>query len=111
MSAPAAAWTSACSTRIDDRVVVDDVAGLVDDTVVAVRRVGIERDVGEHADLRRRVLDRLDRAADEVVGIERFLGALGAQVLGRVGEQSDARNAERGGLLGLARRYGRCSNG
>ena len=52
MSAPASAWTSAWSTRICDGVVVDDVAGLVDQPVMAVRGVGIERDVGEHADLR-----------------------------------------------------------
>ena len=73
MSAPASAWTSAWSTSTFDRVVVDDVAGLVDEPVVAVRGVGIERDVGQDADLRHRVLDRLDRAADEIVGVERLL--------------------------------------
>ena len=58
MSAPASAWTSAWSTRIVDGVVVDDVAGDVDQAVVAVRGIGIERDVGQHADLGHRVLDR-----------------------------------------------------
>ena len=42
---------------------------------MAVRGIGIERDVGQHADFRRGVLDRLDRAADEIVGVERFLGS------------------------------------
>ena len=40
---------------------------VVDEPVVAVAGVRIERDVGEHADLRHGVLDRLDRAADEIV--------------------------------------------
>ena len=46
---------------------------------MAVRGIGIERDVGQHADLRRRVLDRLDRAADQIVGIERLARIVGAQ--------------------------------
>ena len=51
-----------------DRVVVDDIAGVVGQPVVAVRGIGIERDVGEHADVGHRILDLADRAADEVVG-------------------------------------------
>ena len=74
------------ATMNADGVVIDDVALGVDEAVVAVGGIGIERDVGQHPDLRDRVLDRLDRAADQVVGVERFLGALGAQVLGRVRE-------------------------
>ena len=69
---------------------------------MAVRRVGIERDVGQHADFRDRVLDRLDRAADEVVGIERLARVVGAQIVGRVGEQGDARDAELGGFRARA---------
>ena len=46
---------------------------------MAVRRIGIERDVGQHADLRRRVLGRLDRAADEIVGVERLARVVAAQ--------------------------------
>ena len=79
------------------RVVVDDVAGHVDQAIMAVRGVRIERDVGQHSDLGNRVLDRLDRAANEIVCVERLARVIGAQVLGRVGEQSDARDAERGG--------------
>ncbi len=72
MSAPACACTSACSTSTGDGVVIDDAAAVIDQPVVAMRRVGIERDVGQHADLRHRILDGADRAADEIVGVERF---------------------------------------
>ena len=52
--------------------VVEHIARRVDQPVMAVRRIGIERDVGEHADLGRRLLHRPDRAADEIVGVERL---------------------------------------
>jgi len=85
ISAPASAYQSLLGEG-GDGVVVDDVARFIDEAVMAMRGVGIERDVGQHADLRHRVLDRLDRAADEVVAVKRFLGTLGAQALGRIGE-------------------------
>ena len=68
---------------------------------MAVAGVGIERDVGQDADLGHRILDRLDRAADQIVGVERFARVVGAQLLGRVREQRDARNAKLGRLLCL----------
>ena len=55
MSAPASAWTSAWLDQHLDRLVVDHVAASVDQPVLPVAGVGIERDVGEHADLRRRM--------------------------------------------------------
>ena len=64
-----------------DGVVVEHIARVVDDPVMAVRGIGIERDVGEHADLRRRVLDRLDRPADQIVAVERLARILGAQIV------------------------------
>ena len=67
MSAPGLGLDQRLLDEDLDGVVVDDVASLVDQPVVAVRGVGIERDVGEHADLRHRILDRLDRAADQIV--------------------------------------------
>ena len=94
MSAPASAWTSACSTRIALVVVVEHIARRVDEPVMAVRGIGIERDVGEHADLGRRILRRLDRAADQIVRVERLARIVGAQAGRRVGEQGDAGNAE-----------------
>ena len=74
---------------------------------MAVRGVGIERDVGQHADLRHRILDRLDRAADQVVGVERLARIVGAQARRRVGEQRDAGNAEVARLPRPVRRAGR----
>ncbi len=62
--------------------------------VMAVRGIGIERDVGQHADLRRGVLGRPDRAADQIVGVERLARVVAAQLGRRVGEQGDAGNAE-----------------
>jgi hypothetical protein len=87
----------------EDRVgvVVDDPAAFVDDPVVAVRCIGIERDVGEDADLRYRILDCLDRPADEVVGVERFPRVVGAKLVRRVREKRDARDAEARRLLCL----------
>ena len=55
---------------------------------MAVRGIGIERDVGEHADLRRRILDRLDRAADQIVRIERLARILGAKLGGVFGKSA-----------------------
>ena len=75
------------------------------------RGIRIERDIGEDADLRHRILDGADRAADEVVAIERFLGALGAELLWRVREERNAGNAEICRLARLARRSGRRSSG
>ena len=65
-----------------DGDVVHDVAGVVDDAVLAVRRVRIERDVGDHAELRDGLLDRAHRALRESVGIPRF-AAVEALGLGR----------------------------
>ena len=67
MSAPGRGLHQRLLDEDAHRVVVDDVAAIVDEAVMAVRGVGIERDVGEHADFRHRILDRLDRAADEIV--------------------------------------------
>jgi hypothetical protein len=47
-SAPASAWLSACGPA-PRRLVVDHVAGVVDQAVLAVAGVGIERDVGDDA--------------------------------------------------------------
>ena len=93
-----------------DRLVVEDIAIVVGQAVMAVAGVGIERDVGQHADLGHRILDRLDRAADEVVGVERLAGIVAAQVRRRVGEQGDAGDAG-ARLRGPGRRAGRRSSG
>ena len=80
MSAPASAWTSACSTSSSTVSSLTTLPGLVDQPVMAVRGIGIERDVGQHADLGHRILDRADRAAHQVVGVERLARIVGAQL-------------------------------
>ena len=62
--------------------------------------VGVEGDVGKDSDLGNRILDRPDRAADEVVGIDRLARIFGAQVIGRIGKKRDARNPEIARLAG-----------
>ena len=52
-----------------DRDVVDDVAGVVDDAVLPVRRERVERDVGDHAELGHGFLDRAHGALREAFGI------------------------------------------
>ena len=78
-----------------DRFVVEDIACRVDQPVLPVAGVGIERDVGQHADrIAERVLDRRGRAAHQIVGIERFGAVLAAPVglrIGKEGETGDAR--------------------
>ena len=94
MSAPASAWTRACRTRIST------VSSLMTLPCPSTRPswpwavYRIQSDIGEDADLRHRILDGTDRAANEVVAIERFLGALGAELLRGVREERNAGNAE-----------------
>ena len=57
MSQPAFACTSACLHQQLDRLVVEDDLA-VHHPVVAVARIGVERDVGDEPDLRHRGLDR-----------------------------------------------------
>ena len=85
------------------RLVVENIAFGIDDAVMAVAGVGIERDIGQHTDLRHRIFDRLDRAAHEIVRIERLAPVIGTQFVGRVREQGQAGNARFGrqpGALG-----------
>jgi hypothetical protein len=65
-----------------DRFVIENIAGVVDQAVLSVARVRIERDVGDHAEFREALLEGCDRLRREAVGIERLLGteALPARV-------------------------------
>ncbi len=74
--------------------IVEHIARCIDEAIMAVRRIGIERDVGEDADFRRGFLHRPNRPADQIVGIERLARVLGAKLARRVGEQGDAGDAE-----------------
>ena len=71
MSQPASACTSACRTSTSTRLVIGDIA-VDQQAVMAVAGIGIERHVAQHADLGHRLLDGAHRAADQIVGVERF---------------------------------------
>ncbi|MNV76573.1 hypothetical protein D3C71_1699320 [compost metagenome] len=60
---------------------------------------GIERNIGDHADIRNRFFDRDGRLIDEVVGLERIRAGLVAQVHLDIREGRNRRNAEIGGFL------------
>ena len=87
--------------RIDGDV-VHDVAGIVDDAVLAVRRVRVERDVGDHAELRHGLLDRAHCALREPFGIPGFAAVEALDVARRHREQRQRRDAQLGERLGLA---------
>ena len=98
MSAPASAWMSDLQDQLLDGRVVDDlVAG--HEAVMAVAGVGVERDVGDDADLRHGRLDRAAGRADEVLRVERLRPGLVAARRVGVGEERDRRNAEVDGPL------------
>ncbi len=59
-----------------DGGVVDDVAGLVEQAVLAVRGERVQRDVRHHAQLGEMLLQRAHGTRDQSVGVER-LGAVG----------------------------------
>ena len=69
---------------------------------MAMAGIGIERHVAEHADLGHLFLDRSDRPANEVLGIERLAAVLVAQSWIGVGKDGKARDRELRGALGLA---------
>ena len=83
-----------------DGLVVDDVAAVVDQPVLAVRGVGIERDVGDHAQLRETLLERTHGALHQAFVIP------GGDAIERLGlrrghrEQGECGDAQLAGLFG-----------
>ena len=65
-SAPARAWLSDCLDQRRDRLIVEDLVA-AEKAVVAVARIGVERDVGDEPDLGEFLLDGAAGAADEVL--------------------------------------------
>ena len=68
----------AAGAGLDDRLPLQDLDGLVildiavaDDPVMAVRGERVERHIAQHAELGQRLLQRRDRAADEIAGVDR----------------------------------------
>ncbi len=103
MSQPA----SACDQRLlhqhRDGLVVEDDA-VAHQPVMAVAGVGIERHIAQHADLRHRFLDGADRAADQIVRVERFGAVVVAPSRVGVGKQREAGDGELRRALGGAHR-------
>jgi hypothetical protein len=81
------------------RLVVQHVALVVDQSVLAVRGVRVERDIADHPQLGHGRLDRPHRAAHQVAGIGRLGAVGGLQLRGRDRKQGNRRDAERRGLL------------
>ena len=100
ISAPAFGLVDRLVDQHCHRIVIDDIAGVVEQPVLAVAGIGVERDIGEDADIASAgIADRLDRAAHQIVGIER-LGPVVAAAIGlRVGKQRDAGDAQIDRLL------------
>jgi hypothetical protein len=82
------------------RGIVQHIASVVDQPVLPMRGVGIERHIGQNADIvAAGVLDGANGAAHQIVRIERFLAILAAALLLGVGEQGEAGDAEAHRLL------------
>ncbi len=71
MSQPASRLHHRLAAQDRHGLVVLDIAG-ADDAVMAVRGERVERHVAQHAEIGQRLLQRRDRPADEVVGVERL---------------------------------------
>ena len=69
---------------------------------MAVAGKRVERDVGEQADFRDFFLDRAQRAADEIVRVERFAASFVAQLRIGVGEEGKTGDGKFGGTFGFA---------
>ncbi len=90
-----------------DRAVVHDLA-VLDEAVMAVDVVGIERHVGHHRHFRHRGLDRAGGAVGEVVGapgLGAILGPVGGFGVGKDADRGDAENGR------LARGFGHLVDG
>jgi hypothetical protein len=77
-----------------DRFIVHDVAGVVDEAVLAVARVRIERDVRHHAELREVLLEIRDDARDEPLRVHRLLPVRGLERRLDRREERQGRDAE-----------------
>ena len=99
-SAPARAWLSACLTSAAHRLVVDDALAL-HQAVVSMAGVRVERDVGDETELRKLLLDRAARPANEIALVERLAAVLVLQVGLGEGEERERRHAQFDGARGL----------
>jgi len=76
-------------------IVIHHIAGIIHQPVLPVRGIGIERDIGEDAHIiAARITNRADRAAHQIVRVERFLSIVAAPVGRCVGEQRHAGDSQ-----------------
>jgi hypothetical protein len=68
MSTPASAWVSACHQHFH-RFVVEDVAGVVQQAVLAVAGEGVQGHVGHHAQVGELLLQRAHHARHQAFGV------------------------------------------
>ena len=101
MSAPASAWLSAWRTSTAT-VSSLRIAPSSQQAVMAVAGIGIERHVGEDADIGHGLLDGAAGPADQVFGVERLAADCVPQARIGVGKQRHRRDAQLRGALGLA---------
>ena len=96
MSAPARAWFKRLGDKHGDGRVVDDLLA-VENPVMAVARIRIERDIGDDADLRYGAFDGACRATDEVGFVQSLARFRIAQRWVGMGKQRQRGNSELGG--------------
>ena len=84
-----------------DRDVIQHIALVIDDPVLTVSRVRIERNVGHDGELRQGFLDCTYRALHQAVRVGAFSGIEALLVLVNDGEQGHGRDAEIAGFRQL----------
>lgn len=82
-----------------DRFVIEDVARIVDQTVLPVGRIGIERHVTDHAQLRKALLQLAHSAWHETTRIEGFRAVRGFKRNVDDRKQGDRRDTKSDGLF------------
>ena len=85
-----------------DGDVVRDITGVVEQAVLSVARVRVERDVGDHAELGKPFLDGAHGSRDEALGMPCGGGVQRLEFRRDHRKQRDGRNAQRHALLGIA---------
>ena len=79
--------------------IVEDIASLVDHTVLAVAGVGVQRDIGDHAQVWKVVFQRPHDRWHKAIWVERFFAPGGFQRCLDHGKQRNCRNPQGSGFL------------
>ena len=82
------------------RLVVEDVAAVVEQAVLAVRGEGVERDVGHHAEFGEALLQLAHDAGHQALGVERLAAVVELELLVDHREQRHHRDAELHAVFG-----------